>query len=61
MLQRLAQNLDTKSLFEDYPRLTEADVKVCLACARTLVEEEKGFPLEIGNAEHSHASYEISA
>ena len=36
VLKRLSQDLDLRSLFESYPRLTEDDVKACLASA--------GFP-----------------
>lgn len=34
VLKRLSQDLDLRSLFESYPRLTEDDVKACLAYAR---------------------------
>jgi uncharacterized protein (DUF433 family) len=44
VLERLAQDLDLKTLFEDYPRLTEADVKACLAYAEALVEGEDIYP-----------------
>lgn len=44
VLRRLAQNLDLKTLFESYPRLTEEDVKACLAYAQALVEGEEVFP-----------------
>lgn len=30
VLKRLAQDLNLKTLFEAYPRLTEEDVKACL-------------------------------
>lgn len=33
VLKRLSQDLDIRSLFESYPRLTEEDVKACLAYA----------------------------
>lgn len=44
VLQRLAQDMDTKKLFEDYPRLTEEDVKACLAYAEELVASEEVYP-----------------
>jgi len=44
ILKRLAQDLDLNSLYEAYPRLTEADVKACLAYAQTLVEGEEVYP-----------------
>jgi uncharacterized protein (DUF433 family) len=34
VLKRLSQDLDVDSLFESYPRLTEDDVKACLAYAQ---------------------------
>ena len=52
ILERLAEDLDTKELFADYPRLTEDDVKACLAYAKDLVEGEDIFPTE----EDTHAS-----
>jgi uncharacterized protein (DUF433 family) len=44
VLKRLSQDLDLRSLFESYPRLTEDDVKACLAYATALVEGEDAFP-----------------
>ena len=46
ILERLAQDLDTKELFADYPRLTEEDVRACLAYAEALVEGEDIYPVE---------------
>jgi len=43
VLERLAEDLDTKTLFEDYPRLTEEDVKACLAYAEAVIEGEDVF------------------
>jgi uncharacterized protein (DUF433 family) len=40
ILKRLAHDLDMQTLFADYPRLTEEDIKACLAYAQELVEEE---------------------
>ena len=41
VLERLAHDLDTKTLFEDYPRLTEEDVKATLTYAESLLEQEE--------------------
>ncbi len=56
ILERLAYDLDLKTLFEDYPQLTQEDIKACFWYARELVEEEELFP-PINPAEHqAHAS-----
>lgn len=44
VLKRLARDLDTATLFEAYPRLTEDDVKACLEYAQALVEGEEVYP-----------------
>src|SRR5207237_7114337 len=44
ILERLTYDLDLKALFEDYPDLTEEDIKACLAYAKELVEDEELFP-----------------
>jgi uncharacterized protein (DUF433 family) len=44
VLQRLAQDLDTKTLFQAYPRLTEEDVKATLTYAESLLEQEEQVP-----------------
>ena len=44
ILERLALDLDLKTLFEDYPDLTEDDIKACIAYAKELVEEEEIIP-----------------
>jgi uncharacterized protein (DUF433 family) len=44
VLKRLSQDLNMQTLFESYPRLTEDDVKACLAYAFELVEGEDVFP-----------------
>ena len=41
ILKRLAENLDTKTVLEAYPRLTEEDVKATLTYAQRLVEQEE--------------------
>ena len=46
VLERLAQDLDTTTLYHDFPRLTPADVKACLAYAQALVEGEDIYPTE---------------
>ena len=43
VLERLAEDLDLTTLFEDYPRLTEEDVKACLAYAEAVIEGEDVF------------------
>jgi uncharacterized protein (DUF433 family) len=52
VLKRLSQDLDLVALFESYPRLTEDDVKACLAYASTLVQGEDVFPELVGTASH---------
>ena len=44
VLDRLAADLDLASLLESYPRLTEEDVRACLAYAQALVAGEDVFP-----------------
>ena len=51
VLERLAEDRDTKLLFEDYPQLTEEDIKACLWYAKELVQGEEGYP-----APHSHTA-----
>ena len=46
VLKRLSQDLDMQTIFQAYPRLTEADVKACLAYAEALVEGEEVYPLD---------------
>jgi len=40
ILERLTVDLDVKTLFEDYPELTEADIKACMAFAKELVDTD---------------------
>jgi uncharacterized protein (DUF433 family) len=54
ILERLASNLDLKTLFEDYPDLTEEDIKACIAYAKELVEDEEAFPTDEADAEQAH-------
>jgi len=41
VLKRLSQDLDLKSLYESYPRLTEQDVKACLEFAEARVRRQR--------------------
>ncbi len=41
ILERLTYDLDLKTLFEDYPQLTQEDIKACFEYAKELVEEEE--------------------
>jgi uncharacterized protein (DUF433 family) len=54
ILERLTYDLDLKTLFEDYPDLTEEDIKACLAYAKELVEDEELFPAEEPERRHAH-------
>ena len=54
ILERLASDLDLKTLFEDYPDLTEEDVKACIAYAKELVEDEEAFPTDEGDVTQAH-------
>ena len=47
VLKRLAQDLDMQTIFAAYPRLTEEDIKACLAYAQEVVEGEEVYPLDI--------------
>jgi uncharacterized protein (DUF433 family) len=53
ILERLASDLDLKALFEDYPDLTEEDIKACIAYAKELVEDEEAFPTDETDAEQA--------
>ena len=56
VLKRLSQDLDMQTIFQAYPRLTEADVKACLAYAKALVEGEDIYPLDMKQPEGNHAT-----
>jgi len=43
ILERLAENINTKLLFEDYPRLTLEDIKACLWYAYELVKAKRSI------------------
>jgi|GraSoiStandDraft_15_1057317.scaffolds.fasta_scaffold58224_4 uncharacterized protein (DUF433 family) len=50
VLERLANDLDTKTLFADYPRLTEDDIKACLSYAQDVLGEI--YPTPEGKHQH---------
>jgi uncharacterized protein (DUF433 family) len=54
ILERLTVDLDVKTLFEDYPELTEADIKACIAFAKELVDDEESFPTTEADAKQAH-------
>lgn len=54
ILERLTYDLDLKTLFEDYPSLTEEDIKACVAYAKGFVEDEELFPLEEPNRNQAY-------
>jgi uncharacterized protein (DUF433 family) len=41
VLEQLSYNLDPKELYEAYPRLTEEDVRACIAFAQLAVKGKK--------------------
>jgi uncharacterized protein (DUF433 family) len=53
ILERLTHDLDLNTLFEDYPDLTEEDIKACIAYAKELVEDEEAFPAAEADAEQA--------
>ncbi len=55
VLEYLAEDPNTHTLFEAFPHLTLEDVKACLDYAKELVEEEEIFPPS-DERPHSHAS-----
>jgi len=54
ILERLTVDLDLKTLFEDYPELTEADIKACMAFAKELVDDEESLPTIEADAKQAH-------
>jgi uncharacterized protein (DUF433 family) len=54
ILERLTVDLDLKTLFEDYPELTEADIKACIAFAKELVDDEESFPIPDTDTKQAH-------
>jgi uncharacterized protein (DUF433 family) len=55
ILERLTYDLDLKTLFEDYPELTEKDIKACFAYVKGLVEDEELIPTEADAPKTHHA------
>jgi uncharacterized protein (DUF433 family) len=56
VIQRLAHDLDTQTVFEDYPRLTKGDIQACLAYAQELIKDETESTLFF-EKETSHSSH----
>jgi uncharacterized protein (DUF433 family) len=54
ILERLTVDLDLKTLFEDYPELTEADIKACIAFAKELVDDEESLPTTDTDIKQAH-------
>lgn len=55
ILERIMYDLDVKSIFEDYPQLTEDDIRACVAYAKELLDEELFVPTQ--HQEKSHAAH----
>jgi len=45
ILKKLGQNINIGEILEDYPRLTEEDIKAAILYAESLVENTEVFPL----------------
>ena len=54
VLERLTKDMDTTTLFEDYPRLTMDDIKACLAYAQELIANKDRHPHEPSRSSHAH-------
>ena len=54
ILERLTFDLDLKTLFEDYPELTEEDIKACIAFAKEIVDDEESLPMSQADQKQSH-------
>jgi len=54
ILERLTVDLDLTTLFEDYPELTEADIKACIAFAKELVDDEGSLPTTDTDSKQAH-------
>ena len=52
VLEQLSYDLDPAGLFAAYPRLTEDDVKACIAYARQAMRSRKVRPRIVRGAEH---------
>lgn len=46
VLKLVAQGLTVKEILEDYPHLTEKDIKACLSYASNKIGEERIYPLD---------------
>jgi uncharacterized protein (DUF433 family) len=44
ILERLMYDLDVQSIFEDYPQLSEDDIRACVTYAKELLDEELFVP-----------------
>ncbi len=45
ILKKLGQKIDIKEILNDFPRLTEEDIKAAILYAESLVEDTEVFPL----------------
>ena len=54
ILERLTFDLDVKTLFEDYPELTEEDIKACIAFAKELLDDEESLPIPDTDTKQAH-------
>ena len=45
VLELLATGVSKDEIIHNYPRLTEADLRACIAYAASLVREERAYPL----------------
>jgi uncharacterized protein (DUF433 family) len=54
ILERLTFDLDLKTLFEDYPELTEEDIKACIAYAKEVVDDEESVPTTEADVKQTH-------
>jgi uncharacterized protein (DUF433 family) len=54
ILERLTFDLDLKTLFEDYPELTEVDIKACIAFAKEVIDDEESLPTMNTDSKQAH-------
>lgn len=47
VLRKLAEGAAVADLLDAYPRLTEADIRACLAYAADAISHEETFPVKI--------------
>ena len=45
ILKKLAQKIDIKQILEDFPRLTEDDIKAAILYANSLLEDTEEIPV----------------